>query len=298
MLVDALAPGKTMVQRRQHGRRISAYKTKVLSMPVPTDLSLLYLWNFRTLYFVKLFQLDRVSQGASSLLVSLAEEFAIKQDNVGVPILTRCALIPAGVSFSVETFGQNVANLFLDPVGRDFALLKTQMKQRVGEIFYDSALEFSQMEAMKAIYQHVLPAEQAYQLIRNKIFPSAEGIDFQHYTEERIWKIIDYIKNNSACNIRNKELADLVNLSEVQLQRKFKEATGIPIRRYRLWHRLFVTASLCALNVSLSEAAQMAGFTDAPHFNHTFRNMLGMKPSFILRNAESVRIFVGTCDGY
>ncbi|MCG8313919.1 MAG: AraC family transcriptional regulator [Pseudomonadales bacterium] len=108
--------------------------------------------------------------------------------------------------------------------------------------------------------------------------------------------VIDIVKSNPSSNISNAELAAAVDLSERQLQRQFKIATGIPIRRFRLWHRLFITATLMQFGWSLTDAALEAGFSDAPHFNHTFRSMLGMKPSFVLKRQNKIKIFAGSTD--
>ena len=78
-----------------------------------------------------------------------------------------------------------------------------------------------------------------------------------------------------------------------QLNRWFKRITGVPVRRYRLWHRLFVTANLMSFGKSLTDAAHEAGFSDSSHLNHTFRSMIGMTPSFVFQRSDRLRIF--TC---
>ena len=102
------------------------------------------------------------------------------------------------------------------------------------------------------------------------------------------------IRADPADNISNDELAARVGLSGARLQRLFKESTGIPIRRYRLWHRLFVTSSMMAMGSTLTDAALAAGFSDSSHLTHVFRSMLGMKPSMVLRRSRDMRILVGT----
>jgi AraC-like DNA-binding protein len=62
----------------------------------------------------------------------------------------------------------------------------------------------------------------------------------------------------------------------------FKKQTGVPIRHYRLWHRLYITAIEVANGSNLTEAAMSAGFTDFAHFSHTFKAMFGTTPTKIL----------------
>ena len=45
--------------------------------------------------------------------------------------------------------------------------------------------------------------------------------------------------------------------------------------------------------MSLTDASIQAGFSDSSHFNHTFRSMLGMKPSFVLKRSEQIKILSG-----
>ena len=43
--------------------------------------------------------------------------------------------------------------------------------------------------------------------------------------------------------------------------------------------------------VSLTESAHAVGFSDTAHFNHVFREMLGLKPSFIQRAMAYTSIY-------
>ena len=70
-------------------------------------------------------------------------------------------------------------------------------------------------------------------------------------------------------------------------------ALGVPIRRYRQWHRLFVTAVGVTQGLSLTTAALEAGFTDSAHFSRTFRSILGMPPSAMLNPRGRMRMFAG-----
>jgi AraC-like DNA-binding protein len=64
------------------------------------------------------------------------------------------------------------------------------------------------------------------------------------------------------------------------------------MRRYRLWHRLFVTAVKMGTGGNLTEAAMDAGFTDSAHFSHTFKAMFGMAPTTILLQPNSLKIII------
>jgi AraC-like DNA-binding protein len=43
---------------------------------------------------------------------------------------------------------------------------------------------------------------------------------------------------------------------------------------------------------NITEAAHAAGFTDAAHFTHTARQLLGISPGMLFQNREFVRVIV------
>ena len=126
------------------------------------------------------------------------------------------------------------------------------------------------------------------------LFPAESDVVLGFEFDERVRVVIERIRQDPTDNLSNDALAETVGLSGDRLQRLFKDATGIPIRRYRLWHRLFVTSTMMAMGSSLTEAALAAGFSDSSHLTNVFRNMLGMSPSTVLRRSRQIRILVGS----
>ena len=114
----------------------------------------------------------------------------------------------------------------------------------------------------------------------------------EYAVDQRVVDVIKLIKQTVDDNLSVEALAKEVNLSVSRLVQLFKQQTGVPIRRYRLWHRLYVTAVKIGRGESLTDAAIAAGFTDYSHCSHTFRSMIGMKPSLILSQPNKVRIMV------
>jgi AraC-like DNA-binding protein len=88
-------------------------------------------------------------------------------------------------------------------------------------------------------------------------------------------------------------LADSIHLSPTRLVHLFKEQTGVPIRRFRQWHRMKAVAALVAAGENLTDAALNAGFSDSAHFSRAFRNMFGMKPSFFFNRSADIQIIIG-----
>jgi len=70
-------------------------------------------------------------------------------------------------------------------------------------------------------------------------------------------------------------LAAVAGLSRSRLMHAFTESIGIPLRPYLRWLR--VQRAVCALysGHTVTEAAHLAGFSDASHFARSLRRTLG-----------------------
>ncbi|PCJ41661.1 MAG: AraC family transcriptional regulator [Moraxellaceae bacterium] len=261
-------------------------------MSEQNDSSLLYLWEYRTLYLGPISELSPVNQGASSLLIGIEGPFELVVQNEK-KITTRSALIPAGGQIELDSFGKSIAMCYLDPLGVDFSALRKTMQSKCKDIFFDSEFEKSNIEKLLNIKLNALEPAQAYRILIDDILPADAYNETLNQVSPEVKEVIAIIKREPLLNHSNDELAERVGLSGDKLQRLFKSCTGIPIRRYRLWYRLFVTANLMACGMTLTDAALQTGFSDSSHFNRTFRSMLGMKPSFVLRRNNEVKIFAG-----
>jgi len=78
-------------------------------------------------------------------------------------------------------------------------------------------------------------------------------------------------------------LANAVHRSPSRLAHRFRQGTGVSIRRYVLWCRLRLALDAALRGSSLTEAAHSAGFADSAHLSRTFRSMFGVPPSFFFK---------------
>src|SRR5690606_9488719 len=128
-----------------------------------------------------------------------------------------------------------------------------------------------------------------------------DGLSYK--SDPRVRRLVGLIQSEIGSNLSVEYLAEQVNLSVAGLTKLFKKQTGVPIRRYRQWHRLYVTATEIGKGKTLTEAAQSAGFVDLSHCIHTFNQMLGRKPSYYLQRPEEIKIITEgsadlRCGGY
>lgn len=100
----------------------------------------------------------------------------------------------------------------------------------------------------------------------------------------------EYIEANCLRNIRLKELADLIGLSQAYFSHAFKASTGMPPHRWHLQARVAkVQELLSARDVSLTEVAVLAGFADQAHFTRVFKAVVGVTPATWLRNCNKLQ---------
>ncbi len=95
---------------------------------------------------------------------------------------------------------------------------------------------------------------------------------------ERLNIVRQYIEMHYAEPISNKELADLIHLSEDRFNHLFKECMSVSPLQYMNEIRLEKAMCLLKAGVSATEAAGMAGFSDYNYFGRVFRRKFGYPP--------------------
>jgi len=253
-----------------------------------TSPSLLYLWDKRTIYLGPLFEPVQLSVGAATLVISLGEPISFITKEMNQEVFCHSLLLPAGLSANVDTKDAAVANVSLDALGGDFYALSKRMQHSQGKAAYGIDDEEKYIREFKKLQSQNMNSQQAYDLTDTLL-----NCDEDNYNiDVRVVKVVEYIKKTVDDNLSVEDLASRVNLSVPRLIQLFKQQTGVPMRRYRLWHRLYVTAVKMGQGESLTHAALSAGFTDSSHFSHTFRGMIGMTPSAIFAQPNQLKIIV------
>ena len=95
---------------------------------------------------------------------------------------------------------------------------------------------------------------------------------------ERLNVARQYIERNYTEPISNKELADLIHLSEDRFNHLFKECMKVSPLQYINEMRLDKARALLKAGVSATEAAGLVGFSDYNHFGRLFRRKFGYSP--------------------
>lgn len=112
--------------------------------------------------------------------------------------------------------------------------------------------------------------------------------------DERVKKIVEYIKNNYfKSDITPQTFADIVFLSPSRLAALFKEQTGSSLSKYLLWTRLrqAIYLTLSEKDRSLTDIAYDTGFYDLPQLNKYMYEMFGMPPKALKFNSDLIQVY-------
>ena len=257
-------------------------------MAAHTEPALLCLWERRTFYLGPLTEPLQLSQSAATLVVSLGAALDFECD--GQRVTSRSALLPSGVELRMEPHGQTVAVCYLDAFGEDFSRLSTLFESRQKGLLSHARNEEFLIARLRGLQQNCPDSAAAAELLEQLINP-LHLTQSPHRTDPRIVRTVELIKCDVSSNLTAEFLAQQAGLSVPRLTQLFRESLGIPMRRYRQWHRLFVAAKLFAKGMSLTSASIEAGFADSSHFCNTFRSIIGMKPTAIFGNPGHIRLF-------
>lgn len=215
-----------------------------------------------------------VCLSSPSLFVSVDGTFEWKVG--GSIVRTRTILLPAGKRLVAKNTGGVVGVLILDMLSKDFLTLKMRSPRNIGGVFYGLADEETILLDLKNIYQERLDRDSTSAVLKKAIYQGelvpANQID------DRIKFVIDYIRDHVHENLSVDELASLVNVSSTWLAQLFKSQTGVPVRRYRQWCRIYEATKHIAAGENMTDAALISGFSDSAHFSSAFKNAFGYSP--------------------
>ncbi len=249
-------------------------------MKSSTRKAVIYATGDRGVYVGRLERRFRRLNVPSTLLVSLEDPLDLLDPQRREVVRNGSFLIPAGMDVEIETRGAPVALFFLDPLGTDLARLRRLMtdSRRIGAqgVFTGIRGEAEVVEFAN-ILRHERPSlATAVQIVDDWLaHASGQVAD----PDPRVSRAVSIIKDHYNENLSVDWIARQVGISSPRLIQLFKQVTGSPIRRFRLWHRIFVTAARLAAGHTLTQAALGAGFADYPQFSRTYRELVGAHPS-------------------
>lgn len=253
-----------------------------------TPKAIIYQSPERSLYLGKLERQFKKSNITPILLISLDDELELLDANNQAIARSKSFLLPSGSSIAMDTHQSKVAMCFLDDLGKNFDLLSAQMTYSVSQynqrVYFDSKANDQLIEHASYIEKCRPCAGEVSEVLNTWL--NHHAFNQGYVCDERVALAVSLIKDHSEQNMSVAEIADKVSLSIPRLIQLFKQVTGTPIRRFRLWQRIFVTSEKLSTGLSLTDAAIEAGFSDYAHFSRTFRELGGGNPSDARDNTE------------
>jgi AraC-like DNA-binding protein len=187
---------------------------------------------------------------------------------------TRSVLILPNSLHHLRVDAGRMAFLYVDPFGRDLEALRARMNEVGSKAAFGMIDEGPVVELFDDIAKRRLGPEEARREVREVL-----GIGPRSQPDARIADAITRMRDEPCGSHTLAELSRKAGLSSSRFLHLFKEVTGVPLRRYRIWNRIGAAARSVAQGQSLTEAAHGAGFSSSAHFSSAFRDMFGMMPS-------------------
>jgi len=100
-----------------------------------------------------------------------------------------------------------------------------------------------------------------------------------------VLRVVNYLRNGGLPErqLSAKYLSEIAQLSPSRFLHVFTESLGIPLRSYVRWLRVQRAMGALAAGCHITEAACVAGFSDAAHLTRTLRRTLGHTPGELVR---------------
>jgi len=234
----------------------------------------LFAWGARVLYLGPALNLSAHRNAAAVLALGLDQPFGVAddpRDPAGPYRQRRTVLIPPDTLHHLRIDAGRMAFLYVDPLSRDLERLRAASDPMIEDIL--------------GLLQNLDAARQDWPAVRARLSAILAGAT---EADPRIAAALQRLHAEPAARLRLDELAATAGLSGSRFRRLFRAATGVTLRRYRLWTAMGAATRAIARGESLTHAALDAGFSSSAHFSAAFREMFGLEPSRLAKGRLTV----------
>jgi AraC-like DNA-binding protein len=231
--------------------------------PLPKGAQL-YAWGARVLYVGAALNLTAHRNAVAVLALGLDGPFEVAEapgDPASAWRATRSLLIAPAALHHLRSDGGRMAFLYVDPLSRDLDRLRDGVDA----------------SALLALLRGLADGARDWVSVRRELTLRL-GADAEA-PDPRIRIALEALHADPAARLSLDELAAAAGLSASRFRRLFRAATGVTLRRYRLWIAMGAATRAIAAGESLTTAALDAGFSSSAHFSAAFREMFGLEPS-------------------
>lgn len=248
--------------------------------------ALLCLWPQRMMFIGRPGALPLHRHPISVCLVALQGPLRIGTTMAGESLTCLTAIVPAGLSHTLDPSGAPVAVIYNNPDDPYYRRLSPHQGCGLSSLAPD--VESSLIVAVRNLYA----LHQAGHRLRFDDFDFAAeqalGIEPRPpRVDARVEHIVSIIRADIARNHSIQELARRVDLSPSRLQHLFVQEIGVPFRTFRIWIRFRHAVERVGGGDSITSAALDAGFASSSHFSHAFKATFGATAASVLKDAPS-----------
>lgn len=243
------------------------------------------LWDEQAIFLGRAADASLHESPAIKVCVALDGDFGLRSDDSDNWTVYDSAIIAPGQPHAIDGRQNRMAMLLLVPEAR--------LAQNLAPIFTKNGitrLTKDTVERIRSIFSDFDKLSSTDESIGAICYLMVNAIGKQSDVsiDSRVAQSIEWIRASRESGISVQEIAAGVELSESRFSHLFTENVRIPVRRYLLWLRLRDAIHLLAQGGSLTETAHAAGFADSAHLTRTFRGMLGIAPSALIRESSLI----------
>ncbi|MGY4399037.1 AraC-like DNA-binding protein [Sphingomonas sp. UYAg733] len=240
-----------------------------------------FAWGARAIYLGPALNLSAHRNAVAVVALGLDHAFGVADPPAGSSgWYRRCrsAVIPPGTLHHFAVTCGRMAFLYVDPFSDDLFRLRASAATPMPHAAFDLAQQDPLIRIMTALADR----RADWPATRAALEPLLAG-PARRPIDSRVKSALAILHRDAQERTTLETLAAHVGLSESRLRHLFKDATGVPLRRYRLWVAMRAALQTMARGESLTQAAMDGGFASSAHFSSAFRDMFGMEPSRLAR---------------
>ena len=244
-------------------------------------------WGARALYVGPTLNLSPHRNAVAVLAVGLDASFKVANDARDVRAgyrSCRTVIVPPNTLHHLAEITGPMAFLYVDARSDDLPRLLTQAALQESHAAFHLACEKALIGGLRKLYEYEVTWAQA----RSDLC-TCLGFVGKRQIDLRVQRALDFLHANPCARQSLEEISAHIGLSPSRFIHLFKEATGVPLRRYKLWLAMGAAMRSVAGGSNLTTAAMNGGFSSPAHFSASFREMFGLEPSRLVYDPNTDR---------
>jgi AraC-like DNA-binding protein len=234
----------------------------------------LYSWGARALFIGPAFGLSPHRNAVAVVAVGLQAPFELSWNERDYR-RCRSALIPPNTLLHLRETSGAMAFLYVDAVSDDYGQLRAFAATEGERSYLDLRCEPQLLACLNRLR---IGGAASWRDVRVELEELLKGGTVQA-ADARILRALQIIHEDPATRLSLAALARYAELSPSRFTALFRQTTGVPVRRYKLWVAMGAAVRSLQRGASLTEAGMDAGFSSPAHFSSAYRQMFGMEPS-------------------